>query len=378
MKSLSRDFSLYIHIPFCVSKCAYCDFLSFADRSCMKEYFAALCEEIRRKGREISQTVDHIYIGGGTPSLAYMYFPILKKAIYDAFTVRADAEISMECNPESVTAEFIAAAKAFGVNRVSLGVQTLSDKLLKKIGRAHDRKTALAALDILTKNFSSVNADVMVGLPDQTEADVMETLDVLTSYPINHISCYSLILEEGTPLFAAAERGEFTPDEDFSVDLYDLAREKLQQAGFRRYEISNFCKGDAVCGYNLSVWQYGEYLGLGLGASTFLRYEGNPIGVRLKNTDDLSVYLSTYGASGQEREEINKEEGAEEFVMLGLRTEEGVDLAVFRQIFGIDFMKAYGKKVEKLQKMLRISPDRIAITPEFFYVSNTIIEELIY
>ena len=374
MKDLSRDFSLYIHIPFCVSKCAYCDFLSFADRSCMAKYFVSLCEEIKAKGKGVKAPVDHIYVGGGTPSLAYEYFPALKKAIDGSFTLRADAEISMECNPESVTPAFVAAAKAFGVNRVSLGVQTLSDPLLKTIGRAHDRKTALAALDLLTRNFSSVNADVMVGLPGQTKEDVTETLNVLTSYPINHISCYSLILEEGTPLFAAAERGEFAVDDDFAVDLYDLACEKLKKAGFCRYEISNFCKNSAVCGYNLSVWQYGEYLGLGLGASSFLRSKS----LRLKNTEETSVYLSSNGSAGQTVEQVSKEEQVKEFVMLGLRLEEGMDLAVFKQIFGFDFLEKYAERVKKLEKTLVVTPSRIAIAPEYFYVSNTIIQELIF
>ena len=374
MRDLSRDFSLYIHIPFCVSKCAYCDFLSFADHRCMAEYFAALCEEIRAKGREIQKPVDHIYIGGGTPSLAYLYFQMLKEAIGKAFNVRADAEISMECNPESVTSEFVAAAKAFGVNRVSLGVQSLSDTLLKKIGRAHDRKTALAALDLLTKSFPSVNADVMVGLPGQTAEDVTETLDVLTSYPINHLSCYSLILEEGTSLYAAAERGEFVPDDDLAVDLYDLACEKLNKAGFLRYEISNFCRVGAVCGYNLSVWQYGEYLGLGLGAASFLREKG----LRLKNTDKMSVYLASNGAEGQTCEKVPDEECVKEFVMLGLRLQEGMNLEVFKDFFGFDFLEKYAERVKKLEKMLVVTPSHIAIAPQYFYVSNTIIQELIF
>lgn len=340
----------------------------------MAEYFAALCEEIQAKGREIQKPVDHIYIGGGTPSLAYSYFQMLKETIGKAFNVRADAEISMECNPESVTSEFVAAAKAFGVNRVSLGVQSLSDTLLKKIGRAHDRKTALAALDLLTKSFPSVNADVMVGLPGQTAEDVTETLDVLTSYPINHLSCYSLILEEGTSLYAAAERGEFVPDDDLAVDLYDLACEKLNKAGFLRYEISNFCRVGAVCGYNLSVWQYGEYLGLGLGASSFLREKG----LRLKNTDKMSVYLASNGAEGQTCEKVPDEECVKEFVMLGLRLQEGMNLDVFKDFFGFDFLEKYSERVKKLEKMLVVTPSRIAIAPQYFYVSNTIIQELIF
>ncbi len=374
MKNFSHDFSLYIHIPFCVSKCAYCDFLSFADHCSMAAYFDALCKEIKRKGAEADKPVDHIYVGGGTPSIAHEYFRMLKEAIFTSFDVRKGAEISMECNPESVTEAFVAAAKDFGVNRVSLGVQTLSDRLLKRIGRAHNAKQAKDALELLTKNFSSVNVDVMVGLPDQTKEDVAKTIATLTAYPINHLSCYSLILEEGTPLYAAAERGDFTPDDDLAVDLYDFAREMLEEKGFTRYEISNFCKGDAVCGYNASVWQYGEYLGLGLGASSFLRDKG----LRLKNTEDMQVYLSSAGETGQTIETVSYDERIKEFVMLGLRLEEGINLNVFEELFGFDFTVKYSYNIQKLGKMLSVSRGHLAILPQYFYVSNTIIQELIF
>ena len=377
MRDLSRDFSLYIHVPFCVRKCAYCDFLSFADSTRMAEYFSALVREIRAKGREIGGKVDHIYVGGGTPSLAFEYFPSIRAAIEESFVLSDGVEISMECNPESVTSAFIDAAKAFGVNRVSVGVQTLSDPLLKVIGRAHDKGRALAAIDLLTTAFPSVNVDVMVGLPGQRRSDVEETLETLLAYPIDHISCYSLILEEGTPLYVAAERGEFVPDDDLAVDLYDFAREKLASAGFHRYEISNFCRGDHICGYNQSVWQYGEYLGLGLGASSFLRHGEEVFGVRLKNTEDISLYISSDGAA-QERESISKEEGMREFIMLGLRLEEGLDLSAFRSIFGLDFMDIYADKMRKVAETLCISADHVAIKPKYFYISNGIIEEIIY
>jgi len=338
----------------------------------MEEYFSALIKEIRIKGREMGGSVDHIYVGGGTPSLAYPYFAALRTEIDRVFEVSPCAEISMECNPESVTTDFIDAAKAFGVNRVSLGVQSLSDRLLRSIGRAHDRRCALEALDALTKSFPSVNVDVMVGLPDQKKDDLEDTIDLLLAYPLDHLSCYSLILEEGTPLCAAAKRGEFHPDEDLAVDLYDFARQKLSENGFKRYEISNFCKGDAACGYNLSVWQYG------LGAASFLRHGVDEFALRLRNSDDLSLYLATSGRRGGMREEISAQEGECEFIMLGLRLEEGLNRAVFRDIFGYDFMEKYRERVKKLEKMLLITPDHVSIAPEYFYISNSIIGEMIY
>ena len=377
MKDLSHDFSLYIHIPFCVSKCAYCDFLSFTDRSRVEEYIDALCREIEIKERSIARKVHHIYIGGGTPSLVWEYFPRLKKAIRTAFCIDEDIEITTECNPESVTEDFIAAAKDFGVTRVSLGVQSLSDPLLKRIGRAHDRAKALKALSLLTDAFPHVNADLMVGLPDQTMADLDRTLDELLVYPLDHISCYGLILEEGTRLFAEAQQGIFRPDDDVTVDLYDRARDRLATAGFDRYEISNFCRNGAVCGYNLSVWQYGEYVGLGLGASSFRRERGYP-SFRTKNESDLARYILSPDFAPEERELVDFKEGMKEFVMLGLRLSDGLNLLRFREIFGMDFYVVYGRKIEPVRKYLLISDDHIAIRPEFFYISSGIIEEIIF
>ena len=376
MKDCSRDFSLYIHIPFCVSKCAYCDFLSFTDQRLMAEYFDAICNEIRLRGREVDRPVNAIYVGGGTPSICYRFFPKLSEAIRESFVVKEDAEISMECNPESVTSGFIEAARAFGVNRVSLGVQTLSDPLLRSLGRAHDRKKAIAALELLTRSFSSVNADLMVGLPGQTEADVDDSLDVLLSFPLNHVSCYSLILEEGTPLFSARSRGEFTLDEDAAVDLYDHVKETLDSRGFHRYEISNFCKEGAACRYNLSVWQYARYLGVGLGASSFLPAGEFFPARRTRNATNLREYLASVTKRSEE-ETIEFYEAEKEFIMLGLRLEKGLDLMRFRELFKIDFLEKYREKIDLFAKYFTYSDRYFAIRPEYIYISNSLILSLI-
>ena len=340
----------------------------------MKEYFSALCAEIREKGKQVSRPVDHIYFGGGTPSLATPYLGMIGEALSESFEITKHVEISLECNPESVSEEFVGAAERIGVNRVSLGVQTLSDPLLKRIGRAHDGAQALAALGLLTKNFSSVNVDVMVGLPGQSQSDVEKTLEKLCDYPIDHISLYSLILEEGTSLYAEAQRGEFLPDEDLSVDLYDFAREMLAQKGFDRYEISNFCKNGSVCGYNTSVWQYGEYLGLGLGSSSFAMTGcREPFGVRTKNEIDLEKYILTNGSTVFEREEVSFASAVAEFVMLGLRLEEGVNTSRFKELFGLNFSSYFSSVLKKDAEFLIITPARVAIRPDRFYVSNSII-----
>lgn len=343
----------------------------------MDDYFAALSHEIEVKAARYPRSVDNVYVGGGTPSIAFRFLPSIMEKVGKCFSLKGGAEISVECNPESVTPEFVAAARSAGVNRVSVGVQSLSDPLLKRIGRAHDRARALKALELLTSSFSSVGADVMVGLPEQGAEDVLATIDELLAFPLKHISCYSLILEKGTPLFRQAKKGLFLPDDDLAVDLYDLAAGRLIERGFSRYEISNFCRDEAICRYNTSVWQYGDYLGLGLGASSFVKEKGFPAH-RFKNTSDLSRYLSGGGVPRIRRQMISEDEAAREFVMLGLRLAEGLSLSRFRELFGRDFFEAYSLNLKKVSRYLGSSADRVFIKSDYLYVSNTIISEIIF
>ncbi len=343
----------------------------------MRDYFGALVKEIERESKKHKRKVTSVYIGGGTPSLTTAFFPALKDAIFGNFSVESDAEISVEANPESVTEEFVRAAKDLGVNRVSLGVQSLSDRLLKRIGRVHDEKTALAALTLLTENFPSVGADVMVGLPSETDSDVSETIEKLSDFPLSHLSCYGLILEKGTRLYEEAKHGDFIPDEDLSADRYDLACDLLGKRGFSRYEISNFCRDGKVCRYNTSVWQYADYLGLGLGASSFIKRDGGFPASRRRNARDLIKYIESEGAARPAFQRIDSEEGKEEFIMLGLRLSEGLDLARYRLLFGSDLLEERAENLEKLAPFLLFSEDKLAIRPEFFYVSNSIISDLI-
>lgn len=377
MKNFFGDFSLYIHIPFCRSKCAYCDFLSFADNSCVKEYFSALCREIRVKGNEYPREVDSIYIGGGTPSLCEKYFPMLKEALFDSFRIRKGAEISVEANPESVSDRFIEAAIDLGVNRVSLGVQSLSDPLLKRIGRAHDEKTAIRALEKLTAAFLNVGADCMVGLPSETREDVLNTVSVLAGFPLSHLSCYSLILEKGTRLYREAKNGLFTLDEDLSVSHYDAVCDYLCKKGFERYEISNFCRNGKVCRYNTSVWQYADYLGFGLGASSFIKGKGFFPARRFSNIRNLKNYIFAEGTPRVRGHKIEINEGKEEFIMLSLRLAEGLELQNYRFLFGVDFLIEKEQAIRKMQNYLIVTDRKVAIKPEFIYVSNSIISELI-
>ena len=342
--------------------------------SSKEDYFDALCGEIKKAGRKYPRPLDNVYVGGGTPSVAVSFFSKLKEAVFSSFEVRSDAEISMECNPESVTEDFVAAAKDFGVNRISLGVQSLSDPLLRRIGRAHDRKQALRALDLLTRSFSRVNADMMVGLPGETEREVSETLRVFLDKGLSHVSCYSLILERGTRLYREAKKGDFTPDEDRAVEMYDMACAALSKGGLSRYEISNFAREGEECRYNLSVWQYADYLGLGLGASSFIK-TSDPFALRRYRAP---VKMENYLEGKRPRTlEVSSSEGKEEFIMLGLRTTQGLSISHFNALFAADFLSEYAEKLSRLRPYLLISEERVAIKPEHFYVSNAIISELI-
>ena len=343
----------------------------------MARYFSALEKEIERESKKHKRAVTSVYIGGGTPSLAAKYFPVLKDAIFSNFKVGDGAEISMEANPESVNEDFVRAAKDLGVNRVSLGVQSLSDRLLKRIGRVHTEKKALEALSLLTENFPSVGADVMVGLPSETESDVLRAIEKLSAFPLSHLSCYGLILEKGTRLYKEAKSGAFVPDEDASADRYDLACDLLSKNDFLRYEISNFCREGKVCRYNASVWQYADYLGLGLGASSFIKNDGGFPASRKRNTRDLIKYIESEGAARPSYQRIDFEEGKEEFIMLGLRLTEGLDLTRFKALFGSDLLEEKAEKAEKLAPYLSVSEEKLAIKPEYLYVSNLIISELI-
>ena len=346
----------------------------------MEPYFRTLFHQISTVGCGFygEREVDNVYVGGGTPSVAAPYLEELFETIMQSFRLKSDAEISVECNPESVTPQLIETLYNVGVNRVSLGVQSLSDELLHRIGRAHNRAQALEALSRLTPVFPSVGVDVMVGLPGQDEYDLLTTLDELLAFRLDHVSCYSLILEEGTALLREAKEGRFSIDEDFSVDLYDLARGRLAEAGFDRYEISNFCKNGAICRYNTSVWQYGDYLGLGLGASSFIKKREYPF-LRIKNTEDFSKYL-TYKENQptSKSEEISLFDAQKEFVMLGLRLEEGLSLIRFVELFGETFDEAFPGKYEKLSRYLSRTDTHLRINSDCFYISNSIISEIIF
>ena len=333
---------LYLHVPFCKSKCAYCDFPSFA--GCEKEMprvIDRMCAELFDCRNAFPDTlVETMYIGGGTPSLLPpKLMGRLLQTAREAFPFSPDAEISCEMNPGTVTPEFLSVCAENGVNRVSLGAQSSLDHLLSSIGRIHTFRQVREAADLLRSfGLTNFNLDMMLGLPGQTMEDVRQTLDDFLALSPAHLSCYALIVEEGTLMEKKVDSGEWTlPDEDTERDMYELARETLEKNGYRQYEISNFARDGFVCRHNRDCWLRHEYLGVGAAACGFI---GN---VRTRNPGTIPGYLR---GDPQEQTILTEEDARFESVMLGLRLTEGLPESVFRKAHGISFREAFGEKLD--------------------------------
>jgi oxygen-independent coproporphyrinogen-3 oxidase len=368
---------LYLHIPYCVKKCAYCDFVSFPDDGTIGDYCDALC-------REMELTVaaglcdllfDTVYIGGGTPSLlSGKQMEKLLSTLKTVFPVAEDAEISMESNPGTTTPENLAAYREAGVNRLSVGLQSSCDEILKLIGRIHQyREFERTVQDARDAGFDNINVDVMHGLPGQTEARYLETLKNVCDLDVEHISSYSLILSEDTPLFVRAKKGEVgLPDADCVADMQDAGFDYLAKRGYARYEISNFCKPGKECRHNLNYWNNGEYLGLGVAAHSALRMSE---WTRYANVEDRKEYYRLIGRNRRPVREIIRLYPADELfesVMLGLRMVQGVNRAAFRARFGVDMAEAYPTAMEKLRERgwVRESQTYIALTKKGLDLQN--------
>ena len=316
--------SVYIHIPFCERKCQYCDFVSYVGKlECLDKYVDSLINEIKSFD---AIDIDTVYIGGGTPSL--LSEKSLSK-IFDTLNkyhhLDKNAEISIECNPNSLSEEKLVAFKKVGINRISLGVQSLNNEVLKSIGRLHNRAEALNALNLAKKYFDNISVDLMVGLPNQTIQDVVDDINALCPL-VNHISVYSLILEEGTPLYDRVQSKQvILPDEDETIAMYDTACKELKKYDFIRYEVSNFTI-NKPCKHNIAYWTQKDYYGFGVASHSFVN------GVRYSNTESLNDYLS--GVTCVESYNIDKKIAKEEYIMLRLRMSQGIDLTDFSMRFG--------------------------------------------
>lgn len=363
---------IYLHIPFCKQKCRYCDFVSFCNRMDVAEaYMACLLKEIELRGKELSgRTFDTVYFGGGTPSVVdpkYIYATM--RQIKKCFRLSARPEVTIEVNPGTVSEQKIALYKRAGINRFSVGLQTAIDSQLEELGRIHTVRDYLYCTSLLRgENFS---ADVMLGIKGQTQDDVKKTIEIAAGSGAKHISMYALQPEDGTPVYTDYLNGEL-PDGDEVAALYDFGRELLAQKGYRRYEVSNFCRKGFESRHNLNYWKRGEYVGLGVSASSFVA------GRRLLNTTDLDEYMKCI-LSGFfpviDSEEVSAQDARFEFVMLGLRTVYGVSAQEYRAQFGTDWKEDFAAAYRRTREYLQEEGDVTRIKDEYLFVQNQILSE---
>lgn len=343
---------IYIHIPFCKQKCLYCDFPSFAGKeACQDEYLGALLFEIRQMGEKYKErTVDTVFFGGGTPSvLPNDALPRIVEALRTSFTLADDAEITAEANPGTVDFDKLAGWRESGINRISFGVQSFHDSLLRGIGRIHTADEAREAISLARQaGFDNINLDLIYGLPSQTvdmlRADIEQALMLGT----DHLSVYGLIVEEDTPLERMVDEGcAVLPTDEDEEAMYDWVTTHLEKCGYHRYEISNYARGGKVCRHNLKYWQFRDYLGLGSAAHSFIG------GKRFANETMPETYIRRIRAEGSARlteEAETIEELRGEYVFLALRTTKGVDTEDFQRAFKADFFDVYGDIIDRMTK----------------------------
>ena len=351
--------SLYLHIPFCRRKCAYCAFCSQAGNSEQKErYTQALCRAIEDAAEREKRPLSTLYIGGGTPALlGTERLSRVIKQVKRCFAPLPDLEFTVECNPESTTDDLLLTLKECGVNRISMGVQSLNDRELAALGRLHDRNGALEALArIFRAGFQNVSVDVMYGIPHQTEQTFADTLDTLLTYPITHLSSYALQLEEGTPLAKTAQPME----EEAEERLWQMLCAKAKAVGLEHYEISNFGKAGCFSRHNLAYWRRTDYLGIGASAHSFWN------GTRYSCPDELADFCKNPQFS-QNPIPISPAEAEEETVLLGLRTFEGIPLSLLGDI-----------DLAKYRDFSTVKNERFILNERGYYLSNSIISDILY
>ena len=382
---MKRPLELYLHIPFCARKCAYCDFLSgVAVRSAHRAYVEQLIQEIACQSAYYQgYGVTTVFLGGGTPSiLEGEEIQAIMEAVRWYFDLQPDAEITIEANPGTVTMEKLEAYKACGINRISIGLQSADDQDLKTLGRIHTYDDFLKTYQrVRQAGFTNVNIDLMSALPGQTLVSWKNTLKKVLMLKPEHISAYSLIIEEGTPFYDKYhDHPELLPDEDEEREIYYATKAMLHDQGFERYEISNYAKPGYECRHNIGYWTGVEYLGLGLGASSCIQ------GFRFRNEADLKRYLQIQMNSAEADEKLHQDiiklsdnDKMEEFMFLGLRMTDGVSGSEFYERFGHNMWNVYGDALRKLQEqnLIQVNMPQVKLTELGVDVSNYVLSEFI-
>lgn len=372
---------LYIHVPFCAQKCYYCDFNSYKIKSNEKEdYLINIEKEMKFYKEEFKDKYfDTVFFGGGTPSI--LKIDELRKLVnymYENFNIKKDAEITIECNPGTINKEKLKAIKEMGINRLSIGLQAIQNYHLKSIGRIHTyeefEKNYYDAIDV---GLTNINIDLMYALPNQKEEEWKETLDKIIKLNPSHISAYSLILEEGTKLYDMYENNEFDLlDEDTDIDMYEYTINTLKKHGYNQYEISNYAKQGKECKHNIIYWKCDNYLGLGPGASGYIN------DIRYSNIKNLNEYNNKINQNIKpidEENKLNDKDKIEEFIFMGLRMNEGINLEVFKERFKIDFYELYKDVLDKLleRELVKLDKFNLSLTQKGREISNSVFIEFI-
>lgn len=380
---MRQPISLYLHIPFCVKKCHYCDFLSFPGCSLSRqaEYVDAMIQEIHAY-REAAEDyeVKTIFLGGGTPSLLEKELvERLFHELYSVWRAAPEMEITIEANPGTLSREKLIGYHTIGINRLSLGLQSTIAQELETIGRIHNYEQFLANYYLAREaGFDNINIDIMSALPGQTLISYGKTLERILKLQPEHISSYSLILEEGTDFWENAEIEHALPSEQTERIMYHYTKKCLQNAGYERYEISNYAKPGYACIHNQVYWTGGEYLGLGLGAASYWK------GARFSNTPDIEEYMENCSRARitENRKEIvtaTQKSRMEEYMFLGLRMIRGVSIREFERRFGIPMDRIYGTVIRSYieQGLLKIEQDRLMLTERGIDVSNSVMADFL-
>ena len=376
-----KELGIYVHIPFCKHKCYYCDFISYANKTeYVKRYVEAVIKEI--KSYDLKEyIITTIYLGGGTPSyIESEYIKKILEALKNQFDIEDDCEITIEVNPGTVTKDKLEEYKKCGINRLSVGLQSINDKLLKQIGRIHDYKQFLQTYELARKvGFDNINVDLIIGIPNQTMKDIELEMDEIIKLEPEHISTYSLIVEEGTTLEKQLQEERYKlPKEDLEREMYWYIKKVLERKGYQHYEISNFSKKGKESRHNKNCWEQKEYIGLGVASHSYLN------NIRYSNTENLEKYIENIEDNKLQLNRIVHEKQIEadkekEFMLLGLRKIEGVSIKSFKEKFDKNPLCIFKEELDKLEKqqLIKVMGDDIRLTDKGIDLANLVWEEFV-
>ena len=379
MITKNNEIGIYVHIPFCKKKCDYCDFISYCDKGMLiSDYIESVIKEI--ESQNIKSKITTVYIGGGTPSYIDSKYIIKILEKIKEKNISEDAEITIEVNPGTVTEKKLKDYINCGINRLSIGLQSTKDEILKEIGRIHEYADFLNTYNMAKKiGFNNMNVDLMIGLPNQKIIDIKESLEKILELNPNHISVYSLILEEGTSLFKKVEDGVLKiPDEELERNMYWYVKNTLELNGYKHYEISNFAKEGYESKHNLNCWNQKEYIGIGCAAHSYKNI------TRYSNTENIEEYINNIHKKCFEKNRIihevqTEEDARKEFMLLGLRKVDGVKINEFKNKFGDNPIYLYRNQLDKLSKenLIIVDNDNIRLSNRGIDLANLVWEEFI-